>query len=85
MLISPPPSNAEAPSSLLTTPLPEFDFEARFPCAVMCTEKEAARLAEGNRLWQDQAVDKIVVKDETAIVGQDGVVKIEQWLDDLGI
>lgn len=85
LLISPPPSNAEAPSSLLPTPLPEFDFEARFPCAVMCTEKEVARLAEGNRLWQDQAVDKIIVKDETAIVGQDGVVKIEQWLDDLGI
>ncbi|EIW54678.1 uncharacterized protein TRAVEDRAFT_130448 [Trametes versicolor FP-101664 SS1] len=85
LLISPPSSNAAAPPSLLPTPLPEFDFEARFPCAVMCTEAETAQLAEGNRLWQDPAVDKIVVQDEAAIVGQDGVVKIEQWLDDLGI
>lgn len=85
LLISPPSSNVTAPPSLLPTPLPEFDFEARFPCAVMCTEAETAQLAKGNRLWQDPAVDKIVVQDEAAIVGQDGVVKIEQWLDDLGI
>ncbi|KAI0353889.1 hypothetical protein OH77DRAFT_1426719 [Trametes cingulata] len=84
LLISPPPSNASVPKTLLPTPLPEFDFETKFPCAVMCTEAEKARLSEESRLWQDARVDKIVVKDEKAIVGQEGLVRIEQWLDEMG-
>ncbi|KAI0765887.1 hypothetical protein BD413DRAFT_159817 [Trametes elegans] len=84
LLISPPPSNAVAPPGLLPTPLPEFDFEPRFPCAVMCTQREQGALEE-NRLWRDPDVHKIVVEDERAVVGQEGVVKIEQWLDEIGV
>ncbi|KAI8972870.1 hypothetical protein BD414DRAFT_517841 [Trametes punicea] len=85
LLVSPPPSNASVPPSLLPTPLPEFNFEAKFPCAIMCTENEKDRLARENRLWDDPGVDKVVVKDEKAIVGQEGVVRIEQWLDEIGV
>ncbi|KAI0659916.1 hypothetical protein C8Q70DRAFT_982550 [Cubamyces menziesii] len=85
LLISPPPSNASVPQSLLPTPLEEFIFEARFPCAILCAEAEQSRLAAESRLWKDPGVDKIVVQDEDAVVGQQGVVQIEQWLDELGI
>ncbi|KAI0667227.1 hypothetical protein C8Q78DRAFT_982672 [Trametes maxima] len=85
LLISPPASNAAVSRALLSTPLPEFDFEARFPVAVMCTEREQRGLNSESRLWRDPGVDRIVVKDEEAIVGQEGVVKIEQWLDEIGI
>ncbi|KAI0754123.1 hypothetical protein C8Q80DRAFT_1216324 [Daedaleopsis nitida] len=99
MLISPPPSNAAVTSSsslsmpspspshsqsLLPTPLPEFNFEPNFPCAVMCMENERERLEAENRLWKDTNVDRMVVRDEAAVVGQEGLVKIEQWLDELG-
>lgn len=85
LLISPPPSNTAVSQALLPTPLPEFNFEAKFPCAIMYTEQEAERLACEHRLWEDPGADKISVKSEQALVGQEGIVKIEQWLDDLGI
>ncbi|KAI0641394.1 hypothetical protein C8Q79DRAFT_1014338 [Trametes meyenii] len=85
LLISPPPSNATVSRALLPTPLPEFDFEARFPVAVMCTEREQEKLRSESRLWRDPGVDRIVVKDEEAITGQEGVTRIEQWLDEIGI
>lgn len=86
LLISPPPSNtAPSAAALLPTPLEEFNFEARFPCAIMCTEAERPALEEGSRLWKDEAVGKMVVRDEDAAVGQEGLVKIEEWLDELGI
>ncbi|RDX51672.1 hypothetical protein OH76DRAFT_1435096 [Lentinus brumalis] len=88
LLISPPPSNASlsaASAPSLPTPLPEFNFEPRFPCAVMCTESEQPTLERENRLWKDPNVDKIVVPDERAVAGQEGLVKIEMWLDELGI
>ncbi|KAI9062065.1 hypothetical protein FKP32DRAFT_1612745 [Trametes sanguinea] len=85
LLVSPPPTNASVPQSLLPTPLTEFNFEPRFPCAIMCTEQERPMLEKEHRLWRDAGVDRIVVKDERALVGQEGVVKIEQWLDELGI
>ena len=50
----------------------------------MCTEAERAGL-EGSRLWEDPEVDRMVVKDAEAVVGQEGLVKIEQWLDEIGI
>ncbi len=92
LLISPPPSNASlsaaslsaASAPSLPTPLPEFNFEPRFPCAVMCTESERPTLERDNRLWKDPNVDKIVVPDERAVAGQEGLVKIEMWLDELG-
>ncbi|CDO71058.1 hypothetical protein BN946_scf184844.g62 [Trametes cinnabarina] len=85
LLISPRPTTASMPQSLLPTPFPEFNFEPRFPCAIMCTEDEKLGLEKEHRLWNDSGVEKIVVKDERALVGQEGVVKIEQWLDELGI
>ncbi len=83
LLISPPPSNTAA-SQLLPTPLPEFNFEPKFPCAIMCTESEHATLEKDNRLWPDPNVDKMVVRDDAAFAEQEGLVKVEQWLDELG-
>ncbi|KAH9914486.1 hypothetical protein B0H21DRAFT_772112 [Amylocystis lapponica] len=85
LLISPATSNKTVPSSLLPTPLREFDFEPQFPCGIMCTQQETGLLAKENRLWQDSNVDKLVVKDERSITRQEGFVKIEQWLDEIGI
>ena len=87
LLISPPPSNsvlAASDKSLLPTALPEFDFEPRFPVAIMATQQERSVLERENRLWKDPDVDKLVVRDETTLTGQEGLVKIEQWLDELG-
>ena len=87
LLISPPPSNsalATSNSSLLPTPLPEFNFEPRFPVAVMATERERQMLENESRLWQDPNVDKMVIKDDDALTGQEGLVKIEEWLNELG-
>lgn len=91
LLISPPVSNDQLRDSskaqgqtLLPTTLPEFDFEPKFPCAILCTQQETTALAE-NRLWKDDNVDKLVTRDEQAIDGQQGFVKIEQWLDEVGV
>lgn len=85
LLISPPTHNGALPSSLLPTPLQEFNFEPKFPCGILCAEEEAAHLSERNRLWKDPGVDKIVVKDTDALDGRGGLVKIEQWLDEIGV
>ena len=50
----------------------------------MCTDSERAALDQGSRLWKDEGVDKLVVRDPVAVVEQEGLVKIEQWLDELG-
>ncbi|KAH9917144.1 uncharacterized protein BXZ73DRAFT_105616 [Epithele typhae] len=85
LLISPPPADAVLPRTLLPTPLPEFNFETKFPCAVMCTKHERPALEAANRLWKDPGVDKIVVKDDEAVMGHEGLMEIEQWMDELGI
>lgn len=85
LLISPPESNAAVSSSgLLPSPIPEFNFETKFPLAILCTEDDKKKLAE-NRLWNDDNVDKLVVKDHAAIDGQKGRMKIETWLDEIGV
>jgi len=93
LLISPPVSNAELSSGstgvlsgqpLLPTPLREFDFEPKFPCAILCSQEEEAQMAK-NRLWRDEGVDKFVVRNRDGLAGQDGFVKIEQWLDEIGV
>ncbi|KAM5543558.1 hypothetical protein V8D89_002809 [Ganoderma adspersum] len=87
LLISPPPSNsalAASDRSLLPTALPEFDFEPRFPVAVMATEQERPVLEKESRLWKDPDVDKLVVRDDTGLTGQEGLARIEEWLDELG-
>ncbi|KZT07015.1 uncharacterized protein LAESUDRAFT_652041 [Laetiporus sulphureus 93-53] len=92
LLISPPSSNAALSSPTPTTttspllpgPLREFDFEPKFPCAILCSEEEIPEM-EKNRLWQDPGVDKLIVRDREGMDGQDGFVKIEQWLDEIGV
>lgn len=85
ILISPPATNAAVSSSgLLPSPIPEFNFETKFPLTILCAEEEKDRLAE-NRLWNDDNVDKLVVKDQAAINGQEGRMKIETWLGEIGV
>ncbi|KAH9916040.1 uncharacterized protein B0H18DRAFT_1039403 [Fomitopsis serialis] len=91
LLISPPVSNATLKSSSeadgnapLPTALPEFNFEPRFPCAILCTQQETKALAE-NRLWKDENVSKLIARNEQTLDGQEGFVKIEQWLDEVGV
>lgn len=83
MLISPPSSNsADSVKTLLPTALPEFDFEPKFPIALMCTTEESEVLKESSRLAQDSDVDVLSVQD---VDSQEAFVRIEQWLDEVGI
>jgi len=95
LLISPPSSNAvlctppvssttDHPVVLLPTPLREFDFEPKFPCAILCGEEEIAIMSK-NRLWMDKGVQKLLVRDQAVLDGQEGFAKIEQWLDEIGV
>lgn len=87
-LISPPTRKAASPSPWYP-PLPqEFIFGFQVPCGIFCTEKDAARLSEeNNRLWNEPGVDKIVVEDKRLLNGRrdEGLVKIEEWLNKVGI
>ncbi|TBU23874.1 hypothetical protein BD311DRAFT_672966 [Dichomitus squalens] len=87
LLISPPSSNkafAAANRRMLPTPLRAFDFEVSFPVGVMVTKRKLPALEKESRLWKDPGVDKIVVKGEAAVTEQEGLVKIEEWLHELG-
>jgi hypothetical protein len=79
-LISPPPSNSVS-KIILPTPLKEYDFEPKFPMAVMASRQEM-ELYKESRLGRDPGVDKIEVEN---VEGQEAFVAIEQWLDELGI
>jgi len=80
-LISPPSSNLVS-KGLLPTPLPEFNFEPKFPIAVMASRQEMDLLKEESRLGGDPEVDKIEVEN---VEGHEAFVAIEHWLDELGI
>ncbi|KAG2117763.1 uncharacterized protein F5147DRAFT_668573 [Suillus discolor] len=75
-MISPPLSNA----SLF--PSREFDYELKFPVAVMAHPAEMDQLRKYSRLGQNESVDLI---EHDNLEGQDAFMKIEQWLDELGI
>ncbi|KAF7436977.1 hypothetical protein PC9H_003811 [Pleurotus ostreatus] len=81
-LISPPPSNADVPKHLLPTPLPEFDFEMKFPIALMGTAEEIDKLQQHRDLTKTGYVDTYIVDaiDEDAVL-----LKAEEWLDELNI
>ncbi|KAG1757410.1 hypothetical protein EDB19DRAFT_1657328 [Suillus lakei] len=81
-LISPPLSNASLFPSVLPTPLGEFDYELKFPVAVMARPVEIVQLRKYSRLGQDEFVDLIELDN---VEGRDAFLKIEQWLDELGI
>jgi len=78
-LISPPLSNALLFPAVLRTPLPEFDYELNFPIAVMARSAEMVQLRKYGRLGRDESVDLVELEDNNAFL------KIERWLDELGI
>jgi len=83
VLISPPVSNAElSDAKVLPTPLEEFNYEPKFPIAVVATPEHADRLRESNRICQNGNVDIITVKD---LDEQQTLVEVEVWMDKLGI
>ncbi|KAJ6627241.1 hypothetical protein B0H10DRAFT_2161316 [Mycena sp. CBHHK59/15] len=77
-----PSTNVEVPKQLLPTPLEEFNYEPKFPIAILTTLHEAERLRATNRLTKDPSVDLFVVRD---MESQEAFSQIEGWLDDLGI
>ncbi|KZP12019.1 hypothetical protein FIBSPDRAFT_670129, partial [Athelia psychrophila] len=82
-LVSPPPTNAAVSErGLLPTPLEEFDFEPRFPIAVMAPPAEMDVLARDSRLAADAGVDRLAVH---SVDGQEAFAAAETWLDELGI
>jgi len=82
-LVSPPPTNAAVhEKGLLPTPLKEFDFEPRFPIAVMASSAEMDVLQRESRLATDEGVDRLTVQ---SVDGQEAFVKADTWLDELGI
>lgn len=80
-LISPPPTNDNT-KGRLPTRLKEFDFEPKFPIAVMASPTEMNVLTRESRLAKDEGVDKFTVENTE---GQDAFVRAETWLDELGI
>ncbi|KAJ7666430.1 hypothetical protein B0H17DRAFT_1210624 [Mycena rosella] len=77
-----PSTNADVPQALLPTRLEEFNFEPKFPIALLTTAHEMERLRKTNRLAQAPEVDLFTTHD---LESQDALLKIEGWLDDLGI
>ncbi|KAJ6519518.1 hypothetical protein C8R45DRAFT_951791 [Mycena sanguinolenta] len=76
-----PSTNADVPKGLLPTPLAEFNFEPTFPIALLTTPREMDRLRTTNRLAQAD-VDLLTAEE---LGSQEALLKIEGWLDDLGI
>jgi hypothetical protein len=81
-LISPPLSNASCFPGILPTPLGEFDYELNFPLAIMARPAELTQLRKYSRLCQDEYVDLVELDN---LEGRDAFLRIEQWLDELGI
>ncbi|KAJ6574795.1 hypothetical protein B0H19DRAFT_933940 [Mycena capillaripes] len=77
-----PSTNADVPESFLPTRLEEFNFEPKFPIALLTIPRVMERLRKTNRLAQDPQVDLLTTED---LESQDAFLKIESWLDDLGI
>ncbi|KAF9015317.1 hypothetical protein BDQ17DRAFT_1340843 [Cyathus striatus] len=82
ILISPPISNAALTGDLLPSDLAEFDFEPKFPIAIVATTEEMKSLQQRNRLCQDANVDRIVVE---SLDAHEILPKAEEWLDFKGI
>lgn len=62
--------------------LEEFNFEPRFPIALLTTARKMEQLRETNRLAQDPQVELLTTED---LASTDAFLKITDWLDDLGI
>lgn len=81
-MISPPTSNGAVRAPLLPTALEEFNYEPRFPLAILDSPEGMELQKRENRLARDGGVDLITAHE---LDGQDAFVKIEQWLDEIGI
>ncbi|KAF8898571.1 hypothetical protein BD779DRAFT_1484601 [Infundibulicybe gibba] len=81
-MISPPISNTSLPETQLPTRLKEFDYEPKFPIAIMATAAEMNVIQNQSRLGKEPDVDKIVVTD---IEGRQALQEVENWLDGLGV
>ncbi|KAF8634009.1 hypothetical protein AX15_001183 [Amanita polypyramis BW_CC] len=81
-LVSPPSSTEAVSRTLLSAPLDEFNFEARFPIAVMATHAEMDKLKKFNRLCNDPAIDMI---ETSEMDDRTLLVNLECWLEDLGV
>ncbi|THH16153.1 hypothetical protein EW146_g4442 [Bondarzewia mesenterica] len=81
ILISPPPSNLSVAKALLPTPLEEFNYEVKFPVAIVGTKEEVERVTEGGRL----GTEDIDVLEVVSVDGQDAFTKMEELLDEWGI
>ncbi|KAJ7169570.1 hypothetical protein C8R46DRAFT_1175818 [Mycena filopes] len=77
-----PSTNADVSTDLLPTPLEEFNFEPKFPIALLTSPPEMERLSKTNRLAKEPQVELLTTED---LESQDAFLKIQLWLDDLGI
>jgi hypothetical protein len=82
VLLSPPLSNLAVSTNRLPTPLREFDYEPKFPIALVATPTEMPDLIRHHRLGDAAAVDKITVDD---IEGDSCYEQLQQWIDDIGV
>ncbi|KAG5726114.1 hypothetical protein E4T56_gene1294 [Termitomyces sp. T112] len=81
-LISPPLSNASVSEAILPSKLPEFNFEAKFPIAMMAPDKEMQLLRAQHRFGNDPGVDMMPVAD---LESSHALATIEEWLDLVGV
>jgi pimeloyl-ACP methyl ester carboxylesterase len=83
VMIEPPASNAALlKSGHLTTELTEFDYEPRFPLAVVNTPDVMETFQRESRFQEDPDIDWLVVK---ALDSPDMTTQVEQWLDMVGV
>ncbi|KAF8807558.1 hypothetical protein BYT27DRAFT_7165368 [Phlegmacium glaucopus] len=82
VLISPLVSNDELFGTMLPTQLKEFNYEPKFPIAVLATLPEVKLLLDSNRICQDDSVNVISVDnlDEKQIC-----FEVDNWLGELGL
>jgi len=81
-LVSPPLSNASLYPDILPTPLPEFDYELRFPIAVMGSSDHVAAIKAQTRFAPSAWVDLIQVEN---LQSNHPIEEVERWVDELGI
>ncbi|KAH7883732.1 hypothetical protein F5I97DRAFT_1814327 [Phlebopus sp. FC_14] len=77
-----PPSDANPHPNILPTPLPKFNYELKFPMALMALPEEMVVLKARSRFTTSDWVDVIEVDN---LEGEQALAKIEQWLDELGV
>ncbi|CAK5265284.1 unnamed protein product [Mycena citricolor] len=78
-----PANNAQVSPKLLPTEFPEFNFEPKFPIALLTSKMHLEHLNQNsNRLSQDPNVSLLECED---LESSDAVSKMELWMDELGI